>query len=160
MTIVGPSKSIPVMSTWSGTTCFTTRFASLRMSSMLIECSLWAPWALVVSRQLHRCLASLDFLVVEELESVLRDDRDVDPLAGHRIALHRRGDRPDGEVRAFLPGHVVLPVVLEDAVHERAPRAARGVFVGGGPARGAAREHVPPAPGPSPDQAEGPVWGA
>src|SRR3990172_5275516 len=150
MTIVGPSKSIAVISTWSGTTCFTTRFASLRMSSIVIERSLWAPWALVVSRQLHRCLASLDFLVVEELESVLRDDRDVDSLAGHRVPLHRRGHRADREVRPVLPGHVVLPVVLEDAVHVRAPGPARGELVGEGPARGGDREHTAAAPIPSP----------
>src|SRR3989304_2504165 len=92
MTIVGPSKSTWVISTWSGTTFLTTLLASLRISSMLIDTA-WARGP-SRSRQLHRCLAPLDLLVVERLVSVLGDDRDVDPFARDGVPLHRRGDGP------------------------------------------------------------------
>src|SRR3989337_3022984 len=106
MTIVGPSKSTWVISTWSGTTFLTTLLASLRISSMLIDTA-WARGP-SRSRQLHRCLAPLDLLVVERLVSVLGDDRDVDPFARDGVPLHPPGDSPDPAVPA--PPHI--PCVL------------------------------------------------
>src|SRR6266545_7159097 len=111
--MVGPSKSTCVISTWSGTTFFTTLRASFRMSSMVIG-RLVGLMSLADSGKFHACLALLDFLVVEHFESVFRDNRDVDPFAGDRIALHRGGHGADRKVRALLGRHVVLVVILED----------------------------------------------
>src|SRR6266571_1275081 len=127
--MVGPSKSTWVISTWSGTTFFTTLRASLRMSSMVIGHH-FGRTSLADSGQFHACLALLDFLVVEHLESVFRDDGDVDPFAGDRIAFNRGGHRADREVRAFLGRHAIRVVVLEDAVDVRAPGAAGHELVG------------------------------
>src|SRR5216117_3744860 len=87
-TIVGPSKSTCVISTWSGTTFFTTLRASFRMSSMVIGHH-FGRTPLAGSGQFHTCLALLDFLVVEHLEAVFRDEGHVDSFAGNGIAFHR-----------------------------------------------------------------------
>src|SRR3989304_2563463 len=81
MTITGPSKSICVMSTWSGTTFLTTAFASSRMSSMLIVGSLglrpatgrFRSTGVVGLCQLHRRFSLLDVRLGELGIALLRD---------------------------------------------------------------------------------------
>src|SRR6266705_196471 len=126
--IVGPSKSTCVISTWSGTTFFTTLRASFRMSSMVIghhfgRSRLWD------SGQFHTCLALLDFLVVEHFESVFRDECHVDSFAGYGVAYHGSRHGADREVRALVERHVVLEMVFEHTVHVRAPGATRDELV-------------------------------
>src|SRR3989304_6184933 len=106
MTITGPSKSICVMSTWSGTTFLTTAFASSRMSSMLIVGSLGLPPApgrfgstgVVGLCQLHRRFSLLDVRLGELGIALLRDRDAVDALSGRHVPLHRRVASPDSEV--------------------------------------------------------------
>src|SRR5207249_1607478 len=122
MTGVGPSKSTCVISTWSGTTFFTTLRASFRMSSMVIGHH-FGRSRFRDSGQFHTCLALFDFLVVEHLEAVFGNEGYVDSFAGDGVAFHRGGHRADREVRALVERHVVLVVVFEDPVHVRTPRA-------------------------------------
>src|SRR6266571_6309573 len=155
--MVGPSKSTWVISTWSGTTFFTTLRASLRMSSMVIGHH-FGRTSLADSGQFHACLALLDFFVVEHLESVFRDDGDVDPFAGDRIALHRGCHCADREVRALLRRYVVLVVVFEDPVHVRAPGPAGDELVRERSAGRVERVDVSARPVPAADHELNPVW--
>src|SRR5438128_722991 len=128
ITIVGPSKSTCVISTWSGTTFFTTLRASFRMSSMVIGHH-FGRSRLRDSGQFHTCLALLDFLVVEHFESVFRDEGHVDSFAGDGVAFHGSRHGADREVRALVERHVVLEMVFEHTVHVRAPGATRHELV-------------------------------
>src|SRR5205809_126646 len=118
--------------------------------------SLW-PEVATDSGQFHTRFALLDFLVVEHLEAVFRDEGDIDPFAGDRVALHRGGHRTDREVRALVERHVILPVVLEDPVHVGAARAAGHEFVRQGPASRVEGEDVPSRPVPAADHELDPV---
>src|SRR5438128_1434789 len=142
ITIVGPSKSTCVISTWSGTTFFTTLRASFRMSSMVIGHH-FGRSRFRDSGQFHTRLALLDFLVVEHLESVFRDEGHVDSFAGDGVAFHRGGHGANREVRTLVQRHVILVVVFEDPVHVRAPGAAGHELVRQGSAGRVEREHVP-----------------
>src|SRR3970282_272922 len=143
MTITGPSKSICVMSTWSGTTFLTTAFASSRMSSMLIVGSLglrpatgrFRSTGVVGLCQLHRRFSLLDVRLGELGIALLRDRDAVDALSGRHVPLHRRVDSPDSEVDRGGDRDVVTVVVLEDPIDIRAPRARRNERVGDRAAR-------------------------
>src|SRR3972149_6277183 len=143
MTITGPSKSICVMSTWSGTPFVTTAFSSSRMSSMLIVGSLglrpatgrFRSSGVVGLCQLHRRFSLLDVRLGELRVALLRDRDAVDALAGRHVPLHRRVDSPDSEVDGGGDRDVVTVVVLEDPIDIRAPRARRNELVGDRAAR-------------------------
>src|SRR3989475_1363651 len=157
ITIVGPSKSTCVISTWSGTTFFTTLRASFRMSSMVIGHH-FGRSRLRDSGQFHSRLTLLDFLVVEHLESVFRDEGHVDSFAGDRIAFHRGRHGADREVRALVERHVVLEMVFEHTVHVRAPGPTRDELVRQGSAGRVEREDVSAGAVPAADHELDPVW--
>src|SRR5437867_8337136 len=140
--MVGPSKSTCVISTWSGTTFFTTLRASFRMSSMVIGHH-FGRSRFRDSGQFHTCLALFDFLVVEHLEAVFGNEGYVDSFAGDGVAFHRGGHRADREVRALVERHVVLVVVFEDSVHVRTRISTGDELVRQGSAGRVEREHVP-----------------
>src|SRR2546427_6236673 len=156
ITIVGPSKSTCVISTWSGTTFFTTLRASFRMSSMVIGHH-FGRTPLAGSGQFHTCLALLDFLVVEHLEAVFRDEGHVNSFAGDAIAFHRGRHGPDREVCALVERHVVLEMIFQDPVHVRAPGATRNELVRQGSPGRIEGEHVPARAVPAADHELDPV---